>query len=264
MSDLYFFMKKVRDIEPNLHRNIMNYFSVRLNNKTFNLLDGNSLKSKLIMATLKRPGSIIFCSNPSYLNKLKNYVHLTYGYNCVILYGFDNFQPKIFSHNCNIRKIVIPTIINYLPSSAFMYSFIQHVNIENIEMLSEFTFSYSHIRSIKLSKNLKSIPMNCFFGCSMLQNVEIPKDNNLLSIEWGAFNGCISLININITNNIINIGENSFSNCHSLRIFKYPKKINYIHKNFVESDLDVIYFPKKLIKINNKIKNMFNTKILYY
>ena len=77
----------------------------------------------------------------------------------------------------------------------------------------------STLINVILSKNMKEIGENAFYGCSNLKNVEIP--SSVTSIGVMAFSNCESLTSIEIPNSVTSIERMTFYGCSSLTTVNY-------------------------------------------
>lgn len=88
------------------------------------------------------------------------------------------------------------------------------------------------LRAVHLSSYMQYITAGCFYGCSNLSEVILPK--NLLEIEYSAFQDCSSLINIPpIPNSVTEIGDEAFSGCTSLNNFILPDNLEIIGQDIL-------------------------------
>lgn len=94
---------------------------------------------------------------------------------------------------------------------------------------------------------------------SSLRNLEVPatadiagNTYNVVGIGTGAFQN-YSLLSVTIPEGVETIGNNAFSNCHSMRSIKLPESIIQIGNNAFSdcSSLDTIAIPRKVESIGN-------------
>ena len=103
----------------------------------------------------------------------------------------------------------------------------------------------TQLRSVRLPRNLSSIPVQCFLGCRSLTTIDTPKYLEEISVK--AFDGCTSLESITIrSSNRLHIYENLFTNCSSLVTINIvdPKNQAKIFQNIIaamHADPDFIY-----------------------
>lgn len=71
--------------------------------------------------------------------------------------------------------------------------------------------SLEKLESVKLGKNMKTIPSEEFMGCEQLTTVEL--NDNLKSIGDRAFSGCDKLTTAIFNDNLQSIGDAAFANC---------------------------------------------------
>ena len=117
----------------------------------------------------------------------------------------NNVNGKLVYNNAvkGIKKYSLPDCVVYIGSNAFLYSFIEELEANNI-----------------------SIGNSAFESCSNLTNVNC---NKILNIEKFAFNNCDSLQEINIPEGLESIGIRAFSECENLKKVVLPRSLNQIN-----------------------------------
>ena len=101
--------------------------------------------------------------------------------------GEDAFACNYYVH---VKSVVIPDSVTVIKDYAFAHC-------ENLE-------------SVTLSKNLKCIGSNAFFGCELLNSIVIP--DSVTEIKDYAFYDCVSLENVTLSKNLKYM-HNVFSGC---------------------------------------------------
>ena len=83
-----------------------------------------------------------------------------------------------------------------------------------------------------------------------LKEISIP--NFIKRIEYGAFWRCYKLENVNLSTNLISIGEFAFFGCTSLKSIQITENVDKIHKHAFSlcENLNKIIIPKKLIQLD--------------
>ena len=103
----------------------------------------------------------------------------------------------------------------------------------------------TQLRSVRLPRNLSSIPVQCFLGCRSLTTIDTPRYTQY--IGYSAFCGCTSLESITIrSSNLLIIEKDLFKNCSSLSTINIvdPKNQAKIFQNIIaamHADPDFIY-----------------------
>ena len=112
--------------------------------------------------------------------------------------------------------------------------------------LHGYTFTgCTHLRSVRLPRNLSTLSAECFSGCRSLTTIDTPK--YLKYIGDGAFDGCTSLESITIRSSTPDLcGEDLFKNCSSLSTINIIDRENRaeIFQNIIaamHADPDFIY-----------------------
>lgn len=172
--------------------------------------------------------------------------------NTTIHRSVTNIGYKAF-HDCeSISTISIPSSIKTIGIAAFEGSSLvsitlnegltsigatafQHCgNLESIEIpnsvitIGEGVFNdCKKIKSIKLSKSLKSLPSSFCPNCSSLTEIVIIP-NSVTSIGDLAFYGCSSLTSLTIPSGVTTVGNNTFNNLPALQsivLYSAPKNM---------------------------------------
>lgn len=102
------------------------------------------------------------------------------------------------------ETIMLPELIAYLPDGAF--------------------FNAAHLKTVKFSSKIETIPSYCFDGCAALTTLPT---SSIKSIYQGAFRGCKSL-NTDSWENLNYFNSNAFEDCTSLTAFTIPDGISSV------------------------------------
>ena len=91
------------------------------------------------------------------------------------------------------------------------------------EFYSDVFSEKSNLRRIDFSRvtQLKTIPENCFMGCSSLEEIVIPEGG--LEIEYDAFEGCSSLRKIVLPSTLQNMSQLADKGLKNLKIIDFSK-----------------------------------------
>lgn len=84
-----------------------------------------------------------------------------------------------------------------------------------VTKISNGAFRNSKVKKVTLGKNVTSVGVNSFKGCTKLTKVSFPA--KLQKVEAGAFSGCTKLQSASLPNATKKIGANAFKNCKSLK-----------------------------------------------
>lgn len=133
--------------------------------------------------------------------------------------------------NCNnLRSVVLPEQLEYIGKEEDWGSgngpFSNCVNLKNI-----------------IFNGCKEIGNNTFYGCSAIQQINIPE--GVTRIGEMAFNGCRSLESIIIPNGVETIEMSAFESCDNLRKISFPPSLKTINLYAFRycSSLDSISLP---------------------
>lgn len=122
-----------------------------------------------------------------------------------------------------------------------------------IQKIDSYSFSFSTIKIIKISSNVKTIGASAFSNCCYLEKIEFTENSELEIINHEAFFSS-SLKHILIPSNVSFIGDHAFSQCKKLKklLFSHDPKLNIIGNNaFSESSLESVFIPSSVNKIGN-------------
>lgn len=133
--------------------------------------------------------------------------------------------------NCNnLRSVVLPEQLEYIGKEEDWGSgngpFSNCVNLKNI-----------------IFNGCKEIGNNTFYGCSAIQQINIPE--GVTRIGENAFYGCRSLESIIIPNGVETIEMSAFESCDNLRKINFPPSLKTINRFAFRycSSLDSISLP---------------------
>lgn len=118
--------------------------------------------------------------------------------------------------NCNnLRSVVLPEQLEYIGDKEGDWAsgngpFSNCVNLKNI-----------------IFNGCKEIGNNTFYGCSAIQQINIPE--GVTRIGEMAFNGCRSLESIIIPNGVETIEMSAFGSCDNLRKISFPPSLKTIN-----------------------------------
>ena len=133
-------------------------------------------------------------------------------------YTVTAIKAGAFAGNTKLETVSVPSTVTELGSS-----------VGNTGVFQECT----NLKYVILSEGSDAayIGSNCFYNCSSLQEISIPK--NYEKICYRAFSGCISMRNVTITSSgsaVPNqeIGDRAFEGCKSLESIYIPPTVKFI------------------------------------
>ena len=123
----------------------------------------------------------------------------------------DNYATYIHDY-----QFSLPKHIKKVGEFAFAYTRVYTANLENVNKLSEESFSgCKYLNTITIGDHLKTIPSGCFYNCVSLKKVELPV--NVKLVDDLAFADCYNLSHVIIHNPDCSIDYSpsyeSFNNC---------------------------------------------------
>ena len=102
-----------------------------------------------------------------------------------------------------------------------------------------------------ITYNVTSIGENAFYGCSLLNGIDIP--NSVTSIGSYVFEYCTSLTSVTIPNSVTSIGNGAFSFCSSLTSVTIPNSVTSIGSQAFSfcSSLTSVTIPESVTSIGD-------------
>ncbi len=169
--------------------------------------------------------------------------------------GVERIVSSAFVDCLSLESIHIPSSINDIAISSFSHCpAISSISVDNnnpiyhalgnclIETESKMLLLGCKESSIPTDGSVISISPKAFYGCSELENINIP--NTVASIGYGAFASCTNLTSVNIPNSVNNIEERAFEGCENLSNIQIDKNNTDYH---TASDLIIETKSKTLI-----------------
>lgn len=121
----------------------------------------------------------------------------------------DSISKEMLKGCISLEEVVIGRVISEIPE----------------EMFAGFT----NLKRVVLPDlNLKTIGIRAFYGCSSLEEINIPDSVTMIKSE--CFKGCTSLKSIKFPSELYSIGSEAFENCTSLEKVVINDKLTSISK----------------------------------
>lgn len=175
--------------------------------------------------------------------------------------GIKDTGRALFKCCHDLKKVILPKSLERIGEDAFIdCPLLTEIAIpENVCEIGGGAFAKCvnlERLSIPLNASLDSdviTNMSLFYGCSSLQDVQLP--NTMKGIECSMFADCTSLRSINLPSSVIAIGNNAFENCSSLTYVYLPDSINIIGKRafFNCKKLEDIHLPTSLKEMREEL-----------
>lgn len=258
--------------------------AVSIGNRAFK---GTSIESIVIPDTTTSLGDSVFynCDNLKTVTIGNSISSLDYTFS-----GCNSLETVIFNKpssvtslnrsftNCSsLKNITIPHSVTTITSSTFYGC----TNLESIIIPNSVTTftdgdssslgvfgNCSNLKNIIFEPNssLTKIGTYCFYNCSSLESIEIPKSVTLIS--GATFQGCSNLTSVTFENNsqLTTINNNSGSlvyNANNLKLIELPDLVVHIGDSFRYNNFDYVVLPTSLEYIGaNAFFNYFGTLTL--
>ena len=179
--------------------------------------------------------------------------------------GDECFKDCRRLENFVFPKSSMPLIIGYriLPDN----SEIESITIKSVFVMADGAFeNHLSLKSVTIdsSCSMRAIPMNCFKGCSQLEEVvinctsiktiehqafeecvslkEIALPSSVTTLQHGVFGGCSALSSVTHSS-ITQIGSGCFSSCTSLTSFEIPELATIPSNVFNNTGLESVTIP---------------------
>ena len=153
--------------------------------------------------------------------------------------------------NCKSLETINLNNVNHLGAKCFKNSGLKTLLLDNsIRFIGFGCFYNSQLKHIELSNNkyFNYISEWSFAFCN-LESIKIP--NNINYIQKSAFEGCINLKTIIMSQNIKKIEKDAFKNIHDDFVILFKKNTNHN----IEINIDTIDSKKLLKVLKDHIKN---------
>lgn len=199
---------------------------------------------------------------------------------------------------CNLKYVRVSQNVKFMGNNAFSDCINIHLVNESPFFVYEGGVLYnrekttcmhysmgSGVKDVKLADTVRTIGRNCFWNCTMIQSIEIPR--SVRQIGYNPFANCknVHLINhspfysikdgvlynsdytelvccpstapikgvVDIPGTVVNIGRNAFTGCENLKRIRIPESVKYISRGaFSEcSNLEQIDIPSSISEIGD-------------
>lgn len=151
----------------------------------------------------------------------------------VDLSGIEIIGDRAFAGCEYITEMEIPTTVEYMGSGVFQGSGVKTVNFKNeFTKIPDSTFEDTPLSVVSFYRASKicEIGENAFANTALTVYPMLQEASNTV-IRNGAFSGCKQLKELNLSDNIIFVGDEAFSGCTSLSSLKTGSKCCLIGNN---------------------------------
>jgi len=165
-------------------------------------------------------------------------------YNELDVYEIGN---NSFSKNETIEEVVLPTSIGSIGSGVFSFcKNMKTINLDNVKYIDTSAFAYSGIEKLILN-NISEIGMSAFSNCEKLTEIVICGD--IKEIKSSTFINCKKLKRVILPDTIEKIGDNAFSGCKKIEEIFIPSTAKISKYAFEKNVLNIV---KSSSKSDNK------------
>lgn len=183
-------------------------------------------------------------------NSYKSQIVVPYKIHDVIVTGVDN---SVFSEDVDIQTVIIPSCVINVNEAAFKNcKALEKVGLNTgISSFGNFCFyGCENLVDINLVSSISVLGESCFENCLALTEIELPRQLKILPNKIFANTSLQRLI---CPDELITIGEESFSNCQSLESVIYNDKLQNIE---VKAFYNCIQLNN--VKLNDNLKYLKN------
>ena len=178
----------------------------------------------------------------------------------VIQMGNSSYTP--FKNNINVTSISCPSTLTSIPSSACngASNLVSISGIENVTEIGTNAFYRCYNLMIDLPASLNTLGQSAFYGCSKINNINIPCITN-----WGTnvFKDCTALSTVSFAGDfsLSTIPTYTFNGCTSLKSITLPQIIDKIDTGaFCNSGIESIIVHNGVTYLANSV--FYNCKSL--
>lgn len=113
-------------------------------------------------------------------------------------------------------------------------------------------FGGSSVQSVTMPDSIIRLGISVFDECSMLENVKL--SSNIREIPVGTFYNCESLTEISVPDSVVRIGNVAFESCTNLKNVVLSKNLEYIGKGaFSYSGIESIVIPDSVTDMGSYV-----------
>lgn len=171
-------------------------------------------------------------------------------------YGFEienvgnNVELRKYIEKREYRgKVVIPAGVTHICKGAFKQCKAMELDMpDTVVYLGDSSFSHSKLIKINLSKNVKAIPLECFYS-SYIEEIDL---THITSIDNLAFSNS-NIKEVVLRAPIVQIGYEAFKGCSNLKKFEHAGTLKKIRhhafdgcKNLLDFDLSSVETIEKM------------------
>ena len=197
-------------------------------------------------------GIVLFNKNKTEIYEVPNGIEGNYSVPETVTNLSNIYGRGLFENCVNLKNIVIPTSVQYLPNSCFKNC----VSLESctlpgtIKELGWYAFyNCVSLKNISIPSSVTSISGYAFYHCTSLTNITLP--DSVESISSYAFTNCYNLTSITLSNKLSFIGDNAFWKCKALSNVTIPESVEVIDEWAFQAceSLNSVNIPKNVSNI---------------
>ena len=139
------------------------------------------------------------------------------------------------------KSITFSSVIRVLGSYSFQGSSVESLYLPDtiISIGIQAFAGCNRLTSIKLSKNITSLPIGCFLNCA-IESIEVPE--GVIKLSRQCFMSCTHLLSVKLPNSIQTVEGGVFANCPEEINISFPDTSNF----FISKDLLLINKEKTI------------------
>ena len=166
--------------------------------------------------------------------------------------GVWHINEDAFFDNTYAEEILIPDSVRSIGINAFTgCDELKEITIpDSVVWMDSCFVSCKKLKRVKLSSNIKFLPIRCFKNCKALEEIVIPE--GVESISLYAFANCKTLEEIVIPEGVKSIGPYAFENCTALEEIVIPEGVEHISYSAFKNckALEEVVIPEGVTELN--------------
>ena len=173
----------------------------------------------------------------------------------VIYEGTLDKWAQITFDDVTSNPMIYATSFNMINSNGEYYE-VTDINLsDNVSEIKDYAFNFfANVTSLTISKNVTNINYCAFKHCTSLKTITFAANSSLKTIGESAFYGCSSLENVDLPYGLETIKPFAFQSCGELKSINLPETLKTIEEGAFKNndELTSIRIPSGITKISEQ------------